>query len=115
MGAPPVTKRIWEMQMMLLMAATLTSTFTMVLFLLSKVYCVTALSFWKDVSYNTFHAATEMYRNQAFWSMMISTACFMLSFCLNLSQRMKGPRGYLLTLLAIGILAFFLNQLWIMM
>lgn len=113
--APFVTKRVWEAQMMLLMVATLTSTFTMVLFLLSKVYCVTALSFWKDVSYNTFHTATEMYRNQAFWSMMLSTACFMLSFCLNLSQRMKGVRGALLTVVACGILAFFLNQFWIMM
>lgn len=105
-----LNKRLWEVQMYLLMAACLTSTFTMVMFLLSKVYCVTALAFWKDVSYNTFHTATMMYRNQAFWSMMVSTACFLLCFCLNLQQRMKGPRGYLLTLLAIAIELFFLYQ-----
>eukprot|EP00929_Paragymnodinium_shiwhaense_P096496 TRINITY_DN580_c0_g1_i1.p1 TRINITY_DN580_c0_g1~~TRINITY_DN580_c0_g1_i1.p1 ORF type:complete len:289 (+),score=47.07 TRINITY_DN580_c0_g1_i1:123-989(+) len=108
-------KRLYETQVMLLMIATMTSTFTMVLFLLSKVYCVTALSFWKDVAYNTFHTSTEMYRNQAFWSMLVSTACFMLSFCLNLGQRVKGIRGYMILIMAVVLLGYFLYNFKIMM
>eukprot|EP00929_Paragymnodinium_shiwhaense_P011989 TRINITY_DN1184_c0_g2_i1.p2 TRINITY_DN1184_c0_g2~~TRINITY_DN1184_c0_g2_i1.p2 ORF type:complete len:124 (-),score=32.30 TRINITY_DN1184_c0_g2_i1:47-418(-) len=100
--------------MVLLMIATLCSAFTMVMFLLNKVYAVTALAFWKDVAYNTFVNATMKHRFQGFWSLIVGTTSFMLCFALNLSQKLPNkplPLGYGVSALAIAI-SFYMVTDW---
>eukprot|EP00929_Paragymnodinium_shiwhaense_P011990 TRINITY_DN1184_c0_g2_i2.p1 TRINITY_DN1184_c0_g2~~TRINITY_DN1184_c0_g2_i2.p1 ORF type:complete len:297 (-),score=74.29 TRINITY_DN1184_c0_g2_i2:47-937(-) len=112
--ASELDKRIFDAQMVLLMIATLCSAFTMVMFLLNKVYAVTALAFWKDVAYNTFVNATMKHRFQGFWSLIVGTTSFMLCFALNLSQKLPNkplPLGYGVSALAIAI-SFYMVTDW---
>eukprot|EP00929_Paragymnodinium_shiwhaense_P113441 TRINITY_DN81737_c0_g1_i1.p1 TRINITY_DN81737_c0_g1~~TRINITY_DN81737_c0_g1_i1.p1 ORF type:complete len:303 (-),score=73.92 TRINITY_DN81737_c0_g1_i1:185-1093(-) len=95
--------RIFDAQMVLLMIATLCSAFTMVMFLLNKVYAVTALGFWKDVSYQTFVNATMKHRFQGFWSLIVSTVAFMLTFALNLIQKLPRRKGLAVSAVALAI------------
>eukprot|EP00929_Paragymnodinium_shiwhaense_P011988 TRINITY_DN1184_c0_g1_i1.p2 TRINITY_DN1184_c0_g1~~TRINITY_DN1184_c0_g1_i1.p2 ORF type:complete len:321 (-),score=83.87 TRINITY_DN1184_c0_g1_i1:69-953(-) len=114
-NSTPLQKKLHTAQMALLAAATLTSTFTMVIFVLSKVYSVTALAFWKDVAYNTFTHATDTLRMQAFWSLIASNGFFMMAFCLNIAHRMgKGKNGYYVTAAAVAISLFCTYQFWVM-
>lgn len=101
--APVIEKRLFDAQMGLLMIATLCSAFTMVMFLLNKVYAVTALAFWKDVAYNSFVNATMKHRFQGFWSLIVATTCFMLSFSLNLTQMLPGKKGKIVSALSIVV------------
>lgn len=107
---PAIEKRIFDAQMALLMIATLCSSFTMVMFLLNKVYAVTALAFWKDVAYSSFVNATMKHRFQGFWSLIVATTCFMLSFSLNLSQMLPGKKGKLITVVAIAFTLFMISD-----
>lgn len=84
---------VFEIQIVLLMLATVTSCFTMMIFLLGKIYSTTALGMWKDVAFFNFNYATAKHRNYAFWSLLISSLAFTGSFSLNLYTRMKGKRG----------------------
>lgn len=112
--ATPMQKRLYEAQMALLSLATLASSFTMIIFLLSKVYSVTALGLWKDVAYSTFHAVTSSLRMQAFWGLIISTTAMMYAFCLNLIEKIKGPRGLVCAGVAALMSTYFTYQFWFM-
>eukprot|EP00929_Paragymnodinium_shiwhaense_P047855 TRINITY_DN24275_c0_g1_i1.p1 TRINITY_DN24275_c0_g1~~TRINITY_DN24275_c0_g1_i1.p1 ORF type:complete len:263 (-),score=39.02 TRINITY_DN24275_c0_g1_i1:135-923(-) len=88
---------VFELQIALLLLATMTSTFTMMIFLMNKIYSTTALGMWKDVAFFNFQYATIGHRNNAFWSLLVSCFAFTGSFCLNLYSRMKGKRGVVAT------------------
>lgn len=95
-------KRIFELQVVLLTIAVFCSTFTMVMFLLGKIYSVTALSMYKDVAYDIFHRATGRYRIGAFWSCICSMVAFIVAFALDLYKKMRGKRGVIATVLTVG-------------
>lgn len=99
-------KIVFEIQVVLLMIATLASTFCMVTFLLNKVYTCTALGLWKDVAYNAYMRDMVSARLRGFWAMFIGVVALLLSFSLSLINRFKGKRGYYLA----GVSALF--TLW---
>ncbi|CAK0857853.1 unnamed protein product, partial [Prorocentrum cordatum] len=90
---PRLQRRVFEAQMVLLMIAVLCSTYTMVMFLLIKIYSVTALGLYKDVAYKAFTQATVGIRSDAFWALISSIITFLLAFSLNLYSKVKGNRG----------------------
>lgn len=98
---PKLQRAMYEAQLALLMCAVLCTTFTMVMFLLSKLYTVTALGMYKDVSYDIFQKRTSGQRVKAFWSLIAGMLSFLMAFSLNLYTKMKGGRG--LVLAAIGL------------
>merc|ERR1712008_611804 len=91
--------------MALLMVAVMCSTYTMVSFLLRKIYTVMALGMYRDVSYDLFFQGTKHIRKSAFWSLIWSLNTFLSAFALNLYTRIKGNRG--LFLASMGILVVF--------
>jgi hypothetical protein len=100
---PRLQRIVFEAQMALLMIAVMCSTYTMVTFLLCKIYTVLALGMYRDVSYDLFFQGTKRLRVTAFWSLIWSMNTFLLAFSLNLYTRIKGNRGLLLAF--VGILA----------
>mmetsp|Transcript_51577 Transcript_51577/g.99689 ORF Transcript_51577/g.99689 Transcript_51577/m.99689 type:complete len:262 (+) Transcript_51577:41-826(+) len=100
---PRLQRIVFEVQMVLLMGAVLCSTYTMVTFLLVKIYTVTSLGLYRDVSYDLFFQGTQRLRLTAFWSLIGSMYSFLIAFALNLYTRIKGNRGLLLAFF--GILA----------
>jgi hypothetical protein len=97
----PVLQRIvFEAQMVLLMIAVLCSTYTMVVYLLIKIYAVTALGVYKDVAYRAFTVATGRHRSHAFWALIAAIITFLLAFALNLYSKVKGKRGLVLSIVA---------------
>eukprot|EP00929_Paragymnodinium_shiwhaense_P008564 TRINITY_DN11251_c0_g1_i8.p1 TRINITY_DN11251_c0_g1~~TRINITY_DN11251_c0_g1_i8.p1 ORF type:complete len:276 (-),score=34.69 TRINITY_DN11251_c0_g1_i8:130-957(-) len=86
----------FEAQMAFLMVATLCACFTMVLFLLNKVYSCSAIGMWKDVAYFNFQYHTAAQRKLAFWSLIVAVFCFMCSFSLSLYDRYKTRKGFAL-------------------
>jgi len=94
-------KVLYEIQMALLMAATLCSTFTMIMFLLNKICDVTALGLYKDVAYATFHAKTARHRVTAFWSIFVAMSSFLGAFSIDLLRRVQGKRGLALKIASI--------------
>jgi len=92
-GGTKLDKILFEVQMGLLMIAVLTSTFTMVMFLLNKICAVSALGLYKDVAYATFRQATARHRSLAFWSLIASVICFVASFAIDLFRRLEGNKG----------------------
>eukprot|EP00929_Paragymnodinium_shiwhaense_P020543 TRINITY_DN13661_c0_g1_i1.p2 TRINITY_DN13661_c0_g1~~TRINITY_DN13661_c0_g1_i1.p2 ORF type:complete len:271 (-),score=75.80 TRINITY_DN13661_c0_g1_i1:176-988(-) len=94
---------MFEVQIWLLLIATMTSCFTMMVFLLGKIYSTTALGMWKDVAFFNFQHATAHHRNQAFWSLLISCLAFTGSFSLNLYTRLKGKRGVSASLISFAV------------
>lgn len=103
--APKPERVVFELQLGLLMLATMTSCFTMMIFLLGKIYSTTALGMWKDVAFFNFQYATAKHRNQAFWSLLISCLAFTGSFSLNLYSRMKGKRGITASAISFAVAA----------
>jgi len=93
---PRLQRIVFETQMALLMIAVMCSTYTMVTFLLCKIYTVLALGMYYDVSYDLFFQGTRRLRVSAFWSLIWSMNTFLLAFALNLYTRIKGNRGLLL-------------------
>eukprot|EP00929_Paragymnodinium_shiwhaense_P008565 TRINITY_DN11251_c0_g2_i1.p1 TRINITY_DN11251_c0_g2~~TRINITY_DN11251_c0_g2_i1.p1 ORF type:complete len:283 (-),score=51.04 TRINITY_DN11251_c0_g2_i1:128-976(-) len=83
----------FEAQMACLMVATLCACFTMVLFLLNKVYSCSAIGMWKDVAYMNFQYHTAAQRKLAFWSLIVAVFFFTCSFSLSLYDRYKSRRG----------------------
>lgn len=107
----PVLQRIvFETQMVLLMIAVLCSTYTMVIYLLIKIYAVTALGFYKDVAYKAFTVAMGRHRSHAFWALIAAIITFLLAFALNLYSKVKGIRGLALSLLAMCLLSLVLVE-----
>jgi len=104
-GCPKAERWVFEIQLGLLMLATMTSCFTMMIFLLGKIYSTTALGMWKDVAFFNFQYATAHHRNQAFWSLLISCLAFTGSFSLNLYSRMKGKRGITASAISFAVAA----------
>mmetsp|Transcript_51333 Transcript_51333/g.101953 ORF Transcript_51333/g.101953 Transcript_51333/m.101953 type:complete len:258 (+) Transcript_51333:57-830(+) len=100
---PRLQRLVFEMQMALLLIAVMCSTYTMVTYLLCKIYTVMALGMYRDVSYDLFFLGTKRLRLAAFWSLIWSMNTFLLAFALNLYTRIKGNRGLLLAFF--GILA----------
>jgi len=96
-------KRLFEIQMLLLMISINCGTYTMVTFLLNKIYSSTALGMYKDVDYAVFFNETARHRVHAFWSLITCMITFMLSFSLNVMQRMKGKRGIVAAVLAVSV------------
>lgn len=100
-------KLVFEAQMGMLTVAVLCSTFTMVIFLLNKIYCATALGMWKDVSYEVFREKSLDMRVKAFWSLNIALGCFMTAFIMNLLHNLKreGKRRLVIigTITTIGL------------
>lgn len=92
---------MFEAQMALLTIAVLCSTFTMVIFLLNKVYCATALGMWKDVSYETFLLKTGKIRIDAFWSLILALSSFMAAFAINVLNSVKSRRGIIIGVIAV--------------
>jgi len=90
----PMAQRVmYEAQMFLSGVSVVCSTYTMVMFLLCKIYTVMALGMYKDVSYDLFQQATARFRLRAFWSLIIAMHSFLVSFAMNLFTRIKGKRG----------------------
>ncbi|CAK0808065.1 unnamed protein product [Prorocentrum cordatum] len=94
---PVLQRAVFEAQMVLLMIAVLCSTYSMVMYLLIKIYAVTALGVYKDVAYRAFTVATGRYRSHAFWALIASIITFLMAFALNLYSKVKGKRGLLLS------------------
>lgn len=99
---PRLQRYVFQMQMVLLMIAVMCSTYTMVSFLLCKIYTVMSLGMYQDVAYELFFKGTQKIRRSAFWSLIWSLNTFLFAFALNLYTRIKGNRG--LFLMAVGIL-----------
>merc|ERR1712032_48168 len=99
---PKLQRIAYELQMILLMIAVVCSTYTMVMYLVVKIYTVTALGMWKDVAYEVFTASTARCRSHAFWTLIISIITFLLAFALDLYSKVKGIRGIALTLIAMA-------------
>lgn len=98
----PVLQRVvFESQMVLLMIAVLCSTYTMIIFLLVKIYSVSSLGLYKDVAYMSFTMATGRYRSHAFWALIASIITFLVAFALNLFSKVKGHRGLALSVLTL--------------
>lgn len=90
---PNLHRLMYEGQMIFASVSVVCSTYTMVMFLLCKIYSVMALGMYKDVSYDLFQAATGRFRLRAFWSLIIAMHSFLVSFAMNLFTRIKGNRG----------------------
>lgn len=84
---------LYELQMLCMTVSVLSSSFTMIMFLLNKIYASSALAMYKDVAYALFQQATAQHRVHAFWSLIISIVSFLVCFSLNLSARIKGRLG----------------------
>jgi len=84
---------MYDIQMSLMMVATLCSTFTMVIFLLNKIIDVTALGLYKDVSYATFMHVTRGSRMAGFWSLIVSMWSFLIVYAIDVFRRVQGKRG----------------------
>jgi len=108
---PRLQRVNFELQMLCLMVSVLCSTYTMVTFLLCKIYTVTALSVYKDVAFDLFTRATGPLRIKAFWSLIYSLVLFLAAFCLSLYTRVKGNRGLILCVVA-GVVLVPLIQDW---
>lgn len=104
--ADKVQRASFEAQMAFLMVASLCACFTMVLFLLNKVYSSTAIGMWKDVAYFNFQYHTAQQRKYAFWSLITAVVCFMCSFSISLFDRYGGVKGTALVVasMIIGII-----------
>lgn len=102
---PRLQMFVFEIQMTLLMVAVLCSTYTMVMFLMIKVYSVTALGLHLDVAHEGFILATQRSRAGAFWSLIAATCSFLVAFALNLYSKVKGNKGLGLSFLAMCFLA----------
>eukprot|EP00441_Pelagodinium_beii_P047865 CAMPEP_0197625046 /NCGR_PEP_ID=MMETSP1338-20131121/4512_1 /TAXON_ID=43686 ORGANISM="Pelagodinium beii, Strain RCC1491" /NCGR_SAMPLE_ID=MMETSP1338 /ASSEMBLY_ACC=CAM_ASM_000754 /LENGTH=248 /DNA_ID=CAMNT_0043195347 /DNA_START=39 /DNA_END=782 /DNA_ORIENTATION=+ len=90
---PRLQKYLFEIQVLALMIAVVCSTYTMVMFLLCKIYTVMALAMYKDVAYDLFQKATATHRVHAFWSLIMAMNAFLVAFALNICRRIKGNRG----------------------
>jgi len=90
---PRLQRWMFEAQVLALMIAVICSTYTMVMFLLCKIYTVTALAMYKDVAYDLFQKATASHRVHAFWSLIMAMNAFLVAFALNLFSRIRGNRG----------------------
>jgi len=101
---PRLQRIVFELQMTLLMVAVMCSTYTMVTFLLCKIYTVLSLGMYRDVAYDLFFQGTKRLRLSAFWSLIWSMNTFLLAFALNLYTRVKGNRGLLLASAGILVL-----------
>ncbi|CAE7873650.1 KLHL4, partial [Symbiodinium necroappetens] len=93
---PALQRFMYESQMFLSSVSVVCSTYTMVMFLLCKIYTVMALGMYKDVSYDLFQQNTARFRLRAFWSLIIAMHSFLVSFAMNLFTRVKGKRGLFL-------------------
>eukprot|EP00930_Biecheleria_cincta_P071574 TRINITY_DN59063_c0_g1_i1.p1 TRINITY_DN59063_c0_g1~~TRINITY_DN59063_c0_g1_i1.p1 ORF type:complete len:288 (+),score=46.44 TRINITY_DN59063_c0_g1_i1:34-864(+) len=113
--APRKTQLMFEAQMALLTVAVLCSTFTMVIFLLNKVYCATALGMWKDVSYETFLNKTGKIRADAFWSLILALSCFMGAFAINVLNAINNRRGIIIGVMTVLGAGYMLRELSSMM
>mmetsp|Transcript_49478 Transcript_49478/g.130490 ORF Transcript_49478/g.130490 Transcript_49478/m.130490 type:complete len:281 (+) Transcript_49478:27-869(+) len=105
---------MFEIKMFLLLAAVLSSSFTMVMFLLNKIYSVTALAMHKDVAYRAFQRATSHIRVCAFWSLIVSIVSFILSFVLHVLSRIESKRRgvfYILTSMGVIWMLWQLSQI----
>jgi len=100
-GASKVKHFLYEAQLLLVAVSVLTSAYTMVSFLLNKIYAVAALAMHKDVAYAVFTAASGRSRIQAFWSLIVSMVTFLAAFSLNIVSKFKGRK---MVLLAVAIL-----------
>jgi len=95
----------FELQMFFLMAATICSTYTMVTFLICKIYAVMALGSYKDVAYETFQFETRSYRIKGFWCLVYSLVFLLIAFSMNLYTRIKGHRGLIMAAVTMIVLA----------
>jgi len=109
--APRKKHLMFEAQMALLTIAVLCSTFTMVIFLLNKVYCATALGMWKDVSYETFLVKTGKIRVDAFWSLILALSCFLGAFAINVLNSINSRRGIIIGVIAVLGAGYMLKEL----
>lgn len=105
-GSGRVQRALYEAQMVLLSISVLSSTFCMVMFLLNKIYAVTALGMYKDVAYAAFRQATAQQRVRAFWSLITAMVTFLASFSISLGTRLKGRRGWFLCMTTLSGGAF---------
>lgn len=101
---PRLQRIVFELQMALLLVAVMCSTYTMVTFLLCKIYTVLSLGMYRDVAYDLFFQGTRRLRVTSFWSLIWSMNAFLLAFALNLYTRIKGNRGLLLAFAGILVL-----------
>lgn len=110
--APLSQKLMFEVKMFLLVAAVLSSSFTMVMFLLNKIYSVTALAMHKDVAYRAFQRATSHLRVGAFWSLILSIVSFILSFTLHVLTRIESKRRRFFYVITLVSVSWMLWQWW---
>jgi len=107
---PRLQRYVFQLQMALLMVAVMCSTYTMVSFLLCKVYTVMALGMYQDVSYDLFFQGTNNIRLSSFWSLIVSMETFLFAFALNLYTRVKGNRGVFLASVAIFVVFLLVRE-----
>lgn len=93
----------YDLQMVLMMIATLCSTFTFITFLLNKVCDVTALGLYKDVAYASFMHATRGSRMSGFWCLIVSLISFLGVFSIDLFRRVGGKRGFAAKMVALTL------------
>lgn len=107
---PLLQRIVFEAQMVLLMVAVLCSTYTMVMFLLIKIYTVTALGMHHDVAYEVFTLSTARFRSHAFWALITSIITFLMAFALNLYTKVKGNRGIALSAVTLAFVGLLLRE-----
>jgi len=107
-------KIVFSVEIVLTSLAAICSAFTMLTFLLNKIYSTTALGVFKDVAYDVYQMATRPQRACAFWSLIIAMVTFLITFSLNLFLKLKGKRGYIATALTLVGSSFMLRE-WVTM
>eukprot|EP00929_Paragymnodinium_shiwhaense_P119799 TRINITY_DN9169_c0_g1_i1.p1 TRINITY_DN9169_c0_g1~~TRINITY_DN9169_c0_g1_i1.p1 ORF type:complete len:368 (-),score=47.89 TRINITY_DN9169_c0_g1_i1:185-1288(-) len=111
---PTSMKTLFDVQMALLMVATLCASFTTFIFLINKLFAATAMGLWKDVAFFTYQYHTAVQRKMAFWSLVLSMLAFIVTFALNLYEKIQGRKGKAaagLTLFVGGIMAVSCKEL----
>merc|ERR1711957_1130468 len=71
----------------------LCSTWSLLIFLFNKLYCVKAISMYNDVSYDVFLKATEHYRRRAFRMLLAGFFSYLMAYNISLFSNYGGKKG----------------------
>lgn len=109
---PRLQRIVFEAQLAFLMLASLCSTFTMVTFLLCKIFSVMALSVHKDVAWQVFTKVTRRHRLNGFYTLISALLSFLVAYCLNIYTKIKGNRGLAFTVFFMLLVGWMVDE-WI--
>lgn len=96
---PKIQRAVYETQMAFLMLSALCSTYTMVTFLICKIFSTRALATHMDVAFQIYTRETRPFRLHGYWALISALLAALVAFTLNLFTRIKGNRGLCFTFL----------------